>query len=292
MSEPRPRFAFSKLRGATRRRAGLPVLPTLPVRLLIPNALTLLALSAGLTAVRYALDARFEAAVVAIVAAGIIDGMDGRIARLLNSTSKFGAELDSLSDFVSFGISPVFVLYLWSLNTAPAFGWPVVLFYAMCMSLRLARFNTALDDPNKPSWSVNFFTGVPAPTGAAIALLPLYLDFIGFSWIRTMPALIAGHLIFVGLLLVSRLPTPSFKRVHIDRQHVLPALVIVVAIGALLANFPWSTLAALVAAYLIYLPFSYAQWRGYQRVDAMTSGPQEPPADDPPTSASLGHGVA
>ncbi len=255
------RFAFRGFRGARPRYQGL---PSLPVRLLIPNALTLLALSAGLTAVRYAMDGRFEAAVLAIVAAGVIDGMDGRIARLLNGVSKFGAELDSLSDFVSFGISPVFVIYLWTLHDGHSYGWPVVLFYAMCMALRLARFNTALDDPAKPAWSIHFFTGVPAPTGAAIALLPLYLDFQGLEWIRDMPALVAVHLVLVGLLLVSRLPTPSFKRVHIDRSYVLPVLVAVVAIGALLANFPWATLSLLVIGYLSYLPFSYRSWMAYR----------------------------
>jgi CDP-diacylglycerol--serine O-phosphatidyltransferase len=262
------RFAFRGFRAARPRYQGL---PSLPLRLLIPNALTLLALAAGLTAVRYALDGRFEAAVLAIVAAGIIDGMDGRIARLLNGVSKFGAELDSLSDFVSFGISPVFVLYLWTLHDGRAYGWPVVLFYAMCMALRLARFNTALDDPNKPAWSVHFFTGVPAPTGAAIAMLPLYLDFQGLDWIQGMPALVAVHLVFVGLLLVSRLPTPSFKRVHIDRNYVLPMLVAVVAVGALLANFPWATLSLLVIGYLSYLPFSYRAWHAFRAGDKVAS---------------------
>lgn len=247
--------------GGRRRR---PRLADLPLRNLIPNALTLMALAAGLTSVRYALDGRFEAAVLAIIAAGILDGLDGRVARLLNGTSRFGAELDSLSDFVCFGISPAFVLYIWSLHDAARFGWLVVLFYAMCCALRLARFNTALDDPDKPAWSVHFFTGVPAPSGAGIALLPLYLDFLGWNWIATTPALVALHLVATGLLMVSRLPTPSFKRLRIERRHVLPVLVAVVALGGMLANYPWLTLTLIVVAYLALLPRAWASYRRYQ----------------------------
>ena len=182
---------------ARRRLGRRRVLASMPVRNLLPNALTLLALAAGLTSVRFALDDRYEAAVVAIIAAGILDGLDGRIARLMNSVSRFGAELDSLSDFVSFGIAPVFVLWFWSLHTVRGVGWLVVLFYTMCMALRLARFNTALDDPDKPAWSVYFFTGVPAPSAAGIVLLPIVFFFcccglLGFFFAAAIAAAVGG----------------------------------------------------------------------------------------------------
>jgi CDP-diacylglycerol--serine O-phosphatidyltransferase len=282
MSDQRPklRFNFGDFRSRRRPRQNL---PTLPLRILIPNVLTLMALAAGLTAVRFALDGRFEAAVLAIVAAAIIDGLDGRIARLLNGVSRFGAELDSLSDFVSFGISPAFVIYLWSLHQAKGIGWPVVLFYSMCMALRLARFNTALDDPNKPAWSVHFFTGVPAPTGAAIVMLPIYLDFQGIEWLRDWPSLVALHMIAVGLLLVSRLPTPSFKRISVDREHVLPSLVVVVAVGALVATIPWTTLTLVILAYLAYLPRSLARYRTFE---AQPPEPQHPEPQPTPAASA------
>ena len=153
----------------------------LPIRTVIPNALTVLALCAGLTAIRFALEAKFEAAVAAIIVASVFDALDGRVARFLKGTTRFGAELDSLTDFVNFGVAPVIVLYLWSLGEIGGIGWIAVLGYAVCCALRLARFNVALEDPDKPAWSANFFVGVPAPAGALLVMLPLYLDFIGVS---------------------------------------------------------------------------------------------------------------
>ena len=151
---------------------------------LIPNAITVGALCAGLSGVRFAIDARWEMAVAAIVVAAILDGLDGRMARLLNGTSKFGAELDSLADFVSFGAAPALIVYLWVLNGWGGVGWVIALGFAVCCALRLARFNTALADPNPPRWAGHFFTGVPAPAGAGLALLPMMLHFeVGPGWV-------------------------------------------------------------------------------------------------------------
>src|SRR5258708_21019758 len=161
---------------------------------------------------RFALEQRYQLAVIAIVIAGVLDGLDGRIARLIGATSKFGAELDSLSDFVCFGVSPALVLYLWVMNHAGRFGWAVVLLFAVCAALRLARFNTALDDDSKPAWTANYFTGVPAPAGAGLAILPLIASFELGRDTFEHPWLIATWTMLVSGLMVSRLPTFAFKR--------------------------------------------------------------------------------
>ncbi|MFM8801456.1 MAG: CDP-diacylglycerol--serine O-phosphatidyltransferase, partial [Tagaea sp.] len=174
---------------------------------LIPNAITVAALCAGLSGIRFAMDGRWEWAVTAIVVAAILDGLDGRMARLLNGTSKFGAELDSLSDFVAFGVAPALIVYMWVLNAWGAAGWIICLAYAVCMALRLARFNTMLADPNPPKWQGHFFVGVPAPAGAGLALLPLMLHFqAGDGWFDR-PAIGAATMALVAFLMVSRIPT-------------------------------------------------------------------------------------
>jgi CDP-diacylglycerol--serine O-phosphatidyltransferase len=198
----------------------------MPIRTVIPNALTVLALCAGLTAIRFALEARFEAAVAAIIIASVFDALDGRVARLLKGTTRFGAELDSLTDFVNFGVAPVIVLYLWSLNQIGGIGWIAVLGYAVCCALRLARFNVALEDPDKPAWAGNYFVGVPAPAGAMLVMIPLYLTFIDVPDIQGLPLLVAAHCFFVAFLMVSRIPTFSGKRIglRIKRDMVMPIL--------------------------------------------------------------------
>jgi CDP-diacylglycerol--serine O-phosphatidyltransferase len=234
--------------------------------MLAPNILTVLALCAGLTAIRFALQERWELAVAAVLISGIFDGLDGRVARLLKGTSKFGAELDSLSDFVSFGVAPVVLLYLWTLSTLGGFGWIIVLGFSVCCALRLARFNTALDDPDRPVWAANYFTGVPAPAGAILVLLPVVASFqFGDDALRSpwIAALVAPA---VAFLMVSRLPTFSFKRVRVPRDAVLPVLVCVGLVAAIMMSYPWESMLLAGLAYLVHIPFASVAWRRQVRM--------------------------
>jgi len=238
---------------------------------LIPNAITVGALCAGLSGVRFAIDSRWEMAVAAIVVAAILDGLDGRMARLLNGTSKFGAELDSLADFVSFGAAPALIVYLWTLNAWGGFGWVIALSFAVCCALRLARFNTALADPNPPRWSGHFFTGVPAPAGAALALLPMMLHFeVGPGWVDK-PVIGALTLGIVAFLMVSRIPTFSGKKVHVPRGWMVPTLALVGLFFAVLASAPWATLLTLGIGYLAAIPVSIVLQERMRQADAAAS---------------------
>src|SRR5476649_2430010 len=185
----------------------------IPVRILLPNLITLLALCAGLTAIRLAAESRFDWALAGVVAAAALDGIDGRVARLLKGTSRFGAELDSLADFVNFGVAPGLILYFWGLHKLKSAGWIAALTFAICAGLRLARFNVMIDDPNKPVWAGNFFTGIPAPAGAITVLLPIYLNFLGVSNGLVTVWLTFFYTLAIALLMVSRLPVFSGKRV-------------------------------------------------------------------------------
>lgn len=237
----------------------------LPLRSLAPNILTVLALCAGLTAIRFALLERWELAVLAIVVAGIFDGLDGRLARLLKGTTKFGAELDSLSDFVSFGVAPGVLLYTWSLHQVGGVGWILVLAFAVSCALRLARFNTAIDDPDRPAFMAFFFTGVPAPGGAGLALLPMMLSFQGFEAVFRLPAVIAPYLVLVAFLMISRIPTYSFKRIRVSRHHVLPLLMLVGLGAAFVLSYPWLALTVIGLLYLASIPLSARSYRGMTR---------------------------
>ncbi len=237
---------------------------------MIPNILTLLGLCAGLTSMRYALDGRFGPAAVAIVVAACIDGIDGRLARLLKATSRFGAEFDSLADFCGFGVAPAFVLYLWSLRGAGGFGFTPCLMFAVCMALRLARFNAALDTPPPiaHAYAYNFFTGVPAPCGAGLALFPLFLGLEAHSlrlpWLEALahyPLFCATVLIGTALLLVSTLPVWSFKNFKVPRDLVLPLLLGIGTFAAVLVADPWAALAGAGLIYLGMLPFSRRSFR-------------------------------
>jgi CDP-diacylglycerol--serine O-phosphatidyltransferase len=224
---------------------------------LIPNVLTLAALCSGLTAIRFALQGEMKLAVIAIIVAAIFDALDGRVARRLGVTSQFGAELDSLSDFLCFGVSPALVLYLASLKDAGAIGWVVTLMFPMCSALRLARFNTALlSDTPPPAWTGSYFTGVPAPAGALLALVPLTMSFeIEASWPRH--ALVVGLvMVLVGGMMVSRIPTFSFKKGRIPRHLVLPSLLLAALVMGVLASSPWIGLSLLGMVYLSLIPFS------------------------------------
>ena len=229
---------------------------------LIPNILTLAALCSGLTAIRFALQGEMRLAVIAIIVAAIFDALDGRVARRLGVTSRFGAELDSLSDFLCFGVTPALVLYLASLKDGGALGWVVTLMFPICSALRLARFNTALvSDTPPPAWTVSFFTGVPAPAGALLALIPLMVSFeIEAAWPRH--ALVVGAvLVVVGGLMVSRIPTYSFKKGRVPRHLVLPSLLGAALVMGVLASAPWIAGSLIGLAYVSLIPFSWIAYR-------------------------------
>jgi CDP-diacylglycerol--serine O-phosphatidyltransferase len=230
---------------------------------LIPNVLTLAALCSGLTAIRFGLQEQMKLAVIAIIVAAVLDALDGRVARRLGVTSRFGAELDSLSDFLCFGVTPALVLYMSSMKDGGALGWIVTLMFPMCSALRLARFNTALvSDTPPPAWTGSYFTGVPAPAGALLALMPLMVSFeIEAAWPRH--ALVVGTvLVVVGGLMVSRLPTFSFKKGRVPRHLVLPALLGAALVMGVVASSPWIGLSLLGLVYISLIPYS---WISYQR---------------------------
>jgi CDP-diacylglycerol--serine O-phosphatidyltransferase len=242
----------------------------IPVRTLLPNLITLLALCAGLTSIRLAIEGKLEWALAAIVFAALLDGIDGRVARMLKGTSRFGAELDSLADFVNFGVAPALILYFWGLQELKSAGWIACLVFAICAGLRLARFNVMIDDPNKPAWAGNFFTGIPAPAGAITVLLPIYLYFLGVSNGLVTIWLTFFYTLAIALLMVSRLPVFSGKRVgkRVPPEMVLPVFVVVVLFFALLISYPWQVLTAGTLIYLACLPFGWMSFREYERKDA------------------------
>src|ERR1700692_1789501 len=207
MSMPPPRYDGPRLRLPKRRFRRI------PVRTLVPNVITLLALCAGLTAIRMAFENRYVLALAAIVFAAILDGIDGRLARVVKGTSRFGAELDSLSDFVNFGVAPALILYFWGLHDLKSAGWIAAMVFAICGALRLARFNVMVEDPDRPVWASNFFVGVPAPAGAITVLLPIYIVFLGVPHSGVLTWLTLFYTLGIALLMVSRLPVFSGKRV-------------------------------------------------------------------------------
>src|SRR2546421_6987288 len=219
---------FEPDRDDQKRRRFRPI----PVRTLVPNVITLLALCAGLTGIRLAIEARLEWALAAIVFAALLDGIDGRIARLLKGTSRFGAELDSLADFVNFGVAPALIVYLWDLHELKSAGWIAAMVFAICTGLRLARFNVMIDDPNKPAWAGNFFLGIPAPAGAITVLFPIYVYFLGMPRFYFVAPVILVYTLGISFLMVSRLPVFSGKRVgkRIAPEMVLPVFVAVVGV--------------------------------------------------------------
>jgi CDP-diacylglycerol---serine O-phosphatidyltransferase len=257
-------------------------LSPLSVNRMIPSVLTLLALCAGMTAIRFAINGKFQYAVFAIIAAGIFDGLDGRIARLLNATSRFGAELDSLADFVSFGVAPAALLYLWTMAQWHSLGWAIVLFYAVCCALRLARFNTELVTEPPPRWRANFFSGAPAPAGAGLLMLPMFLGFQWGDWIARSPYLNGVWITGIALLMISTVPTVSLKRIRIPHHFVVPSLLGVGLLTAFFTTAPWPTLICIGAVYLGSIPLTvHASWR-LRRASAVT----EPVAAGAPATAA------
>ncbi len=236
-------------------------LKSLHINRMIPNMLTLLALAAGLSALQFALQDRWEHAVLAIVAAAILDGLDGRIARILKGATKFGAELDSLSDFLCFGVAPAMTLYLWTLADAGRFGWSLVLVFCMCCALRLARFNTAGSEADTPAWTRNFFVGVPSPAGAGMALLPMVLWFQFEADFLRHPGTVAVFMLATSALLVSRIHTFSFKKVGILQSWILPTMAAIGLYLAFLVSAPWITMSLTMIAYMASIPFSFRAYR-------------------------------
>jgi CDP-diacylglycerol---serine O-phosphatidyltransferase len=235
----------------------------IPFRALAPNAVTALALCCGLTAVRFGIAGEWERALGAIVIAGVLDGIDGRIARLLRAESRFGAELDSLSDVIAFGVAPALVLFLWSLMTVPRYGWIFALAYAVCAALRLARFNAQIDSEDQPHKSAGFLTGVPAPAGAGLALLPAYLWLVTDITLFREPFVVAPWLAAIAFLMISNFATFSWSSLRLRRSVRLEALALVAIVGAALLSAPWATLALICMVYLTLIPFSV---RSYTKV--------------------------
>ena len=245
-----------------------------PVRYLLPNMITLLALCSGVTAIRFAVEARYEMAVACVILAVVLDAVDGRLARLLKGTSRFGAELDSLADFVNFGVAPAVLLYVWSLNSLKTLGWVIALILTICCALRLARFNVALDDPAKPAWAAGFFSGAPAPAGAGLALLPFYFGFLGVIDDGHRWALLVGpYVTLVALFMVSRIPTYSGKNLgRIRGEFVLPVLGLAVLAVIMLIAYPWELLTLMSIAYLALVPVSIRSYRRHKAATVPASG--------------------
>ncbi len=255
-----------------KKPARRPRLRGLSFNKMLPNLMTLVGLCVGLSSIRFALDGRFGSAVIAVAVAGAIDGLDGRLARLLKATSRFGAEFDSLADFLCFGVAPALIIYLWSLQVWGAIGFLPPLMYASAMALRLARFNAALDTAPPAAFAYNFFTGVPAPAGAVLALFPLFLgleaDRLHLIWLRAMvgfPLFTGGILAGVAVLCVSTLPIWSFKNFKIPTAAVLPLLLGVVVFAAILLADPYAAGALAGLAYILMLPFSLRSYRRLAR---------------------------
>ncbi|WP_185983271.1 CDP-diacylglycerol--serine O-phosphatidyltransferase [Aureimonas mangrovi] len=241
----------------------------IPVRQIVPNLVTILSICAGMTGMRFAFEGRIEMAVALVLGAAFLDGIDGRIARLVNGQSRFGAEMDSLADIVNFGVAPAMLLYAFTLHDAGAIGWTAALLYAAGSALRLARFNTMLDEPNRPAWKSAYFVGVPAPAGAALALFPIYLGLLsqktGFPELTAAVASI--YLVGIGLLMASRIPTYSGKTIGLPlkREWVVPFMLLVVFYIAMLLAYPWQTLSLSTLAYFVSIPFSIRSYRRAQR---------------------------
>ena len=253
------------------------------VNRMVPNVLTLLALCAGMTAIRYAVAGNFQYAVFAIIAAGVFDGLDGRLARLLKATSRFGAELDSLADFISFGVAPAAVLYLWTMAQWHSLGWTIVLFYAVCCALRLARFNTQLNAEPTPH-TAGFFTGVPAPAGAGLVLMPMFAGFEWGDWIARSPYFNAVWISGIALMMVSTVPTVSLKRIRIPHHLVIPTLLGIGVMAGFFSTAPWPTLTFVGAVYIASIPLTIraaAQARrsaALRQADPAETGPVLPAA--------------
>ncbi len=255
---------------------NMPINKGISIRAVIPNAITALALCFGLTGIRYAISAigpdaqvgDWERAIGAIIIAGILDGVDGRIARLLKGQSRFGAELDSLADVIGFGVAPGLIIYLWSLQQSPRLGWICALAFVVCQALRLARFNARIDTDDQPHKSAGFLTGVPAPAGAGIAFMPLYLWIVTENELFRDPRLVAPWVAFIAILMISNVATYSWGSIRLRRNIRLEAILLVALIGGALFSEPWWTLIIVSAGYVALIPFSMMSYAKVKRLKA------------------------
>lgn len=255
----------------------------IPLRAVLPNTVTALALCSGLTAIRFAILGKWELAVLMVLAAAVLDGVDGKIARWVHAESRFGAELDSLSDAISFGVAPALILYLWSLQSLERLGWMAALVLALFCALRLARFNANIDREHQPHKSAGFLTGVPAPAGALLALTPLYLWLWTDAPILREPALIAPWTIFIAVLMISSVATFA-PTIRLKQNVRFEAVAVLVVLVAALVSAPWPTLAVLALAYLAAVPFSIRSYRRVRRLRAAAApaGSASAPASPAP----------
>lgn len=245
--------------------------PRVPIRYILPNLVTLLALCIGLSAIRFAFEERFALSVYAIAIAAVLDGLDGRLARALKGTSRFGAELDSLADFINFGVAPAMLLYFWNLHEIKNFGWFAAMVYVIACALRLARFNVAIDDPAKPAWAAQFFVGMPSPAGAIVVMLPIYLN-LSVAAVAAGPWLTRFEIIyvlFIAFLMASPIPHFSGKQFgRVPRERFIAVLFGIAVAGLLLATSPMELLAGLSILYLALIPLAVRKYRALERADA------------------------
>ena len=263
-----------------------------PLLHLVPNLFTILGLCAGMTGMRYALDDRWSLAVALVALAVVLDGLDGRSARLLRIQTKLGAQLDSLADFLSFGVAPAVIVYLWTLREVRGLGWALAMLFATCCALRLARFNVELEEPQRPRWSLHFFKGIPAPAAAGLALLPL-IGWLasGGAWLRSW-GLNAAMMLFVALMMVSRVPTFSIKRLRISPEYVVPVLVLAVMVVVFLVTEPWATLSFVGLVYLLSIPVAvYVADRMRRQEEAARTAAARAEASAPEPGGGSGGGA-
>ena len=235
-------------------------------RVILPNMLTLIGVCIGLTSIRFAIDGRYEFAVIAIILAALIEGLDGRIARLIKGTSKVGKELDSLTDMISFGVAPAFIMYFWKLNTLGRFGWLLCLVYVICVALRLARFN--VNTGQAPSWRDNFFEGVPSPAGGILVLTPLIFSITNFNLIQiNYEVVVPIFFIATSLLLISKFPSYSFKKIVIQRKATIFLLFSIVLFFGLLLIYPFNVMFISVLIYLVALPISFFHYQKLKKIN-------------------------
>lgn len=263
------------MRRPSRRPRGI------PLRAVVPNAVTALALCVGLSGVRFAIAGEWERAILAIVIAAVLDGMDGRIARMLNGQSRFGAELDSLSDVIAFGVSPAIIVHLWALQHWPRFGWLFALAYAVCAALRLARFNASIDVEDQPHKSAGFLTGVPAPAGAGLMLLPIYAWLASegsWGWLREI-YVVAPWAALCAFLMVSNLATFSWTSLRLRSRVRLWVILVIAMVGGALFTAPWPTLSVAALLYAAMIPFSILSYSRVRRQRAAAPQPAQPLPD-------------
>jgi CDP-diacylglycerol--serine O-phosphatidyltransferase len=288
-----------RLEHETRRRRRIPLFRHrhIPVRMLVPNFFTLLALCAGLTSIRMGIEERYELALGAIVFAALLDGIDGRVARLLKASSRFGAELDSLADFVNFGVAPAFLIFNWGLGSLKSLGWICVMIFALASALRLARFNVAAEEEH-PRWQKAYFIGMPTPAAAIVVLLPVFIEHLGFDGIRSstfMLDIVLVYTLVIAFLMVSTIPTFSGKLLgeRISREYVLPIFMLAVGFVALLLTYPFGTLTGASITYLASIPVSYRRFARMLEATEAQARPEpqpEPPAAEAARIVSLRSG--